>query len=59
MATSYLRVAVPVCRVTGFLHWTFEGAGHEWHLRLPRSAVFSLPITIHIDCCTSNNLNSD
>ncbi|MGH9879434.1 MAG: hypothetical protein ACRD5H_17525, partial [Nitrososphaerales archaeon] len=24
---------------------TFKGAGHEWHLRLPRSAVSYLPIT--------------
>jgi hypothetical protein len=35
---------VRVCCVTGFLHWAFKGASHEWHLGLPRSAVFYLPI---------------
>jgi len=25
--------------------WTLKGAGHEWHLRLPRSTVFYFPIT--------------
>ena len=30
--------------VTGFSPWAFNGASHEWHLRLPRSAVFYLTI---------------
>jgi hypothetical protein len=39
-----LRVAVPVCCVAGYFRWIFNGVGHEWHLRLPRSAVFYFPI---------------
>ena len=45
-ATSCMHVAVHGCCAAGFLHWTLKGAGHEWCLRLPRSAVFFLPITL-------------
>jgi len=33
-----------VCDVTGFSPRIFNGAGHDWHLRLPTSTVFYLPI---------------
>ena len=51
-----LHVAVPVCCVAGFSPWIFNGAGHEWHLRLPRRRSFT---SRHhrIGSCTSNSIN--
>ena len=45
LARGNQLLVAPVCArcVTGFSHWTFEGASHEGHLRLPSRLRETMP----------------